>query len=233
MKKYKDLAKHEKVSVFLFIVIIIALVVLGIISKMNKQPDWLVYKDSLDKVCVTVDGNGITLRDTAFYIAYDESVVEDQAYMYDPEDTERYWNVCTNDVFLRLLAKEATMNKIIHDEIFYQMALKENITLNVEDMEQVEESKTVFWNSIMYDEKLERIGVTKEEIDAIIEKVALVQKYQNIYATNKSLIMDVYDIGNPLYDELLSEHEVKINSSVWDRVQYGEITLIHKTGVYN
>lgn len=233
MKKIKELKKHEKIAILVFIFFIVVIIVLTVYSNMNKQADWLVYSDSLDEVAVVVNGENITLREIAFYIAYDESVVEEQAAIYDENNTERYWNVVTNGVFIRLLAKESTMDKIIHDEIFYQMALKDNVCLDESDADEIESAKLRFWNNVMFDDKLERLGVTENDLNATIEKIALAQKYQIIYANNHALSMEDFELGSVYYEKLLEENTIKIKARVWDRVNYGEVTLKHRTGVYN
>lgn len=80
--------------------------------------EWLVYADSLELVVADVNGQELTLRDLAFYIAYDEMFVEEQAQIYDAEDTSRYWNLKTNNVYVRQLSKQSVMEKAVHDEIF-------------------------------------------------------------------------------------------------------------------
>lgn len=227
MRKIKDLPKYEKVAIIAFTFILFVLIALGVISKINRQPDWIVYSKNLDEVAVSVNDKDITLREAAFYVAYDEAVVEEQAQIYDPSDTLKYWNVLTNGVFIRLLAKEATMDKIIHDEIFYQMAVRNNITLSEEELDEVESSKLKFWNNVMFGDKLEMLGVSEDDLNKTIEKIALAQKYQIMYAASLGLTMDDYNIGNPFYEKLLAENEYKIVENVWNRVEYGEVTLHH------
>lgn len=229
----RKLKKHEKVAIILFGSIAIIFIVLSIWFGRDKNKEWLVYADSLDEVAVDVNGQDITLRDMAFYIAYDEMKVEEQAEIYNPEDTSRYWNVATNGVFLRVLSKESVIDKAIHDEIFYRMAVNENIELTDEDKQEIADAQNLFWNSIMYDDKLEKLGVTEDDLNATIRKIGIAQKYQSIYAKEHNKAMEDYDIDAEDYKALLEENEYHIHDDVWDRVQYGEITLEHKKGIYN
>lgn len=233
MKVKGTLGKREIIAIGVFCTIFFVIAVLAVVVRRNKEPDWLVYADSLDVVVAEVNQQELTLRDLAFYIAYDEQVVEDQAEIYNPEDTTRYWNVCTNGEYIRLMAKDATMQKAIHDEIFYQMALKEQVSLTEEERDTMEDSANLFWNSIMYGDKLERLGVSEEDLNATIEKMAIAQKYQAAYAQRELLEMSDYDIATVWYEKLLAEQDYQIYEDVWDKVNYGDITLTHINGVFN
>lgn len=212
----------------------ILFLVLGILiyNWRGKPTDWLVYSKYLDKVAVTVDEQELTLRDMAFYIVYDEMMVEEQAEIYNSEDTSRYWNVRVNGVFIRQLSKENVMKKAVHDEIFYQMAMSEHLELTKEDEDTISEVQNTFWNNIMYADKLERLGVSKEELNAAIRKVGIAQKYQGIYAGLYQTDMESFDIGGEEYEKLLGEHTYRINSIVWDRVNYGDVTLEHNNSIF-
>lgn len=229
----RKLKKHEIVAIILFGSIAVIFTVAAIWFGRNKDKDWLVFADSLDEIVAEVNGQNLTLRDMAFYIAYDEMKVEEQAEIYDPEDTSRYWNVATNGVFLRLLSKESVMDKAIHDEIFYRMAINENIDLTTEDEQEIADAQKLFWNSIMYGDKLQKLGVTEDDLNETIRKIGIAQKYQLIYAEEHNKAMEDYDIDAEDYEKLLSENQYYIYDNVWDRVQYGEITLEHKKGIYN
>lgn len=233
MKMIEKLDKHDRKIFYIIILVFLALVIGAAIGNKYKKPDWLVYADSLDSCAVRVNEKELTLRELAFYIAYDEQIVEEQAEIYNAEDTSRYWNVKTNGSYTRVIAKEATIQKAIHDEIFYQMAQDMGIVLDENDAESVEESKMMFWNSVMYGDKLERLGVTEEDINNTIEKIAIAQKCQLEYAEKDFLEMSDYDIATPWYEKILSEQDYEIYDEVWDKVQYGEVTLEHIKGVFN
>ena len=40
---------------------------------------------------MAVDGEQVTLREMAFYIAYEEGSMEDAAIIYNPDNTDEYW----------------------------------------------------------------------------------------------------------------------------------------------
>lgn len=55
----------------------------------------IVYNEHLEDVAVTVNGKELTLRDMAFYVAYEEMNVEKQALVYDSDNPNKYWNIHT------------------------------------------------------------------------------------------------------------------------------------------
>ena len=77
----RKLKKHEIVAIILFGSIAVIFTVAAIWFGRNKDKDWLVFADSLDEIVAEVNGQNLKLRDMAFYIAYDEMKVEEQAEM--------------------------------------------------------------------------------------------------------------------------------------------------------
>ena len=55
----------------------------------------IVYNEHLEDVAVNVNGKELTLRDMAFYVAYEEMNVEKQALVYDSDNPNKYWNIHT------------------------------------------------------------------------------------------------------------------------------------------
>ena len=102
----------------------------------------IVYNEHLEDVAVNVNGKELTLRDMAFYVAYEEMNVEKQALVYDSDNPNKYWNIHTNGEFVRVAARKAAMSMAIHDEIFYEMAKKESITLTDDEKAALKNSAT-------------------------------------------------------------------------------------------
>lgn len=232
-RRKRGLKRGEWIAMLAILVVVAALVIYSFWERAQESKEWLVYPDCLDMTAVIVNSNPLTLRDMAFYIAYDEQTVEEQALLYDEEDSTRYWNLFINhDGFVRETAKNATMQKAIHDEIFYRMAQKENVVLTAEDEPKLQEVKSMFWNSILYGDKQERMGVTKEDLDGTIEKVAIAQKYQGLYAKEKNVPFADYDSTGDAYHAMLEENKVEIQEEVWDKVHYGDVSLAHENGIF-
>lgn len=193
----------------------------------GKRQEDLVYADDLDQVVLIVDGKEMTLKDIAFYIAYEEDQVEQKALVYDYENPKAYWNLHTNGVFVKISAKSAIMKMALHDEIFYQLAKKEEISLNEKEYEILDSSVTDMWNDLLEYDKINRLGIEQEDLYQQMEKVAIAQKYQLILSSLEGVSYEAYEFYAEEFEELLEKHKYKIKENVWDRVPIGEVTLIH------
>lgn len=211
------------------IVLLIAVVISGVYAYRyhQGQKQDIVYREHLDDVAAVVNGNELTFRDLAFYVAYEEQQVEKQAVIYDPERPGKYWNVHTNGEFIRVMARKNAMSMAIHDEIFYEMALKESITLSDDEKKSLENSQKDFWSDLEDVDGAAKLGVTQEEINAAMEKAAIAQKYQEIYAQLNNADTSDYDFSSGRYKELLEENKYQIKEKMWNRVGMGNVTLDH------
>ena len=114
--------------------LLVCVVVLGFVSpRTYEKRKPLIFSESLEEVVATVDDRPLRLKDLAFYVAYQEKSVQEQAIVYDPESPQRYWNVLVNGKFIRKEAKDAVLEMAIHDEVFYRMALSEGVKLDTEE----------------------------------------------------------------------------------------------------
>ena len=126
-------------------VLVVLVIILGTASYREQgKRQKLSFPESLDLVVVTVDGKPVTLREMAFYIAYEEGNMEDAAIIYNPDNTDEYWQLYINHTFLREQAKQTVVDMTIHDTLFYQMATAEKITLSEEEPAQYHKHLTVF-----------------------------------------------------------------------------------------
>ena len=112
----------------------------------------------------------------------------------------------------------------VHDEIFYQMADKNQIELNQKETEYMENQKLDFWNDLE-EEGQTRLGVSFEEISDTFEHMALAQKMQQTLADTEGVDYREYNVDGDMYQELLKEHTFKINESLWKRLNFGKIIV--------
>ena len=214
----------EKRIRFTIILVLILIVVIAFSFQSKEKKEYLVYNEALDKTAVTVDDVSLTLKDIAFYVAYEEKTVQEQAILYNPDNPRQYWNVYTDGQFVKLTAKQAALDMAVHDEIFYQMAVAEGLTLDVTEQEYLENDESDFWSDLE-DWQREQLGISEEELDSEMEKIALADKYQSIYAEMNQKEYEAYNFNGEAYEALLSEHEYSVNEKVWDRVEFGSVTL--------
>lgn len=211
------------------IVLIIVVVILGIHAYKYQRglKQDIVYREHLDDVAAVVNGNELTFRDLAFYVAYEEQQVEKQAIIYDPDKPNKYWNIHTNGEFIRVTVRKNAMSMAIHDEIFYEMAVKESITLSDDERESLENSQKDFWSDLTDVDGATKLGVTQEEINDAMKKAAIAQKYQEIYAQLNNADTSDYDFSGGRYKKLLEENKYQIKEKMWNRVGMGNVTLDH------
>ena len=208
-------------------VLLLLVIVLGVMAfQRGRMRQKLSLPDSLELVAVTVDGRELTLRELAFYIAYEEGQIEEDARIYNPEDTGEYWKIYTNHTFFRTLGRDTAMEMAVHDEIFYQMAAAEGIELTEEEERRLANSQYDFWSDLE-EEQRERLGAGEEDLKESMRRLAYAEKYQGILAEMEGGRFEEYSISGQAYQELLEEHSVEINAGVWERVNFGGITVVH------
>lgn len=216
---------NEKIRVLAALLVIV--IVLGFISSHEYESRQnLVFTEVLDEVAVTVDDHELTVQDLAFYIAYKENEIESLARIYDSEDTDEYWNLYTNHTFLREEGKKVVMDMAIHDEIFYRMAVEEDIGLSPDEEEHLANDQYDFWNDLE-EEQRAGLGVGEEVLAESMRKIALAEKYQVLLAAIEQKDFEDYSFDGLEYEEMLQEHTFEIEDSIWDRIHFGGVTVDH------
>lgn len=187
----------------------------------------LVYARSLSKVAVTIDDKELTLSDVAFYVAYQEKTVQQDAVIYDPEKPHKYWNAHTNGEFVRVVAEQAIVDMAVHDEIFYQLAIAEGIALDEREEAYLANEIYDFCSDVT-EEQLEKVGMTTADVALTMSKIALANKYQSILAQMENVEYTEYDYTGSVYADFIAGYEIVVNESVWDRISVGNITVNNK-----
>ncbi|MCR5416146.1 MAG: hypothetical protein K6E79_05060 [Pseudobutyrivibrio sp.] len=185
------------------------------------------YSEHLDDTAFTVDGYEVTFKDLAFYILYEERVVEEQARIYNPDSTKDYWNIHSNNSFIQMEAKDAVFGMAVHDYLFYQLAVAEGMdTLTPAEEQDLEFATNDFWEDLL-DIQWEKLPCDEDTINSQIRIAAIAEKYQNYLAEANGPSQAAYKYDGYYYGLILEEHEVDINDKLWDRFVMGDITLHH------
>ena len=219
---FQENRKKYLLTVFL-LVLAITLFVYGQTAGARRKN--LDYAASLEMTVVIVNGQEMTLRDLAYYVAYEEALVQKQAWVYDPEHPSKYWNVHIDGNFVRTSAKKTAVQMAIHDEIFAQMAEKDNIILTAEERSDADRAGMFFWEDLVEDEKAERLGIKECDMISMFERMALSQKYQSIYEQLQGKKSGAYNLEEDAYQKLLKQQSFEICESVWKRIHFGNVTL--------
>lgn len=218
--------KRKPHFVLTLILIVIAVGLVFSSRGKRKEQEPIVYKESLDETAVEVNQETLTLRDMAFYVAYEEAEVEKKAVVYDSDHPENYWNMRVKGGFTRVVARNAAMQMAIHDVLFYQMAEEDGITLTEEDERLLKDAQEDFWADLTDREGEQILGVEKKDMDEAMRRIAYAQKYQAIYAELQGKSYEDYEFTAEAYKKLLKKQDYKINESVWKRVRFGSVTLV-------
>lgn len=224
MKKLLDIIKKYKVTLLLLILVI----VMGIIAVYTRSSrEDLVYSESLDMVVATVEGEKITLRDFAVYVAHQEASVQEQAIVYDPENTRAYWNIHTDGTYISHAARNEAMSMAIHDELFYQLSQELEVELSEDEQHQLENDVADFWSDLTDEEKEVRLGISKEDVYNTMYKIACAEKAQSIYASMEGVDYEDMDFYKEEFLRFLEKYEYEVDDSVLNRLDFGDITLVH------
>lgn len=226
VKAWLMAARNSRKKYIVTVVLFILVIILGwrcYEKGEAKKP--LNYPDCLDKKAVRVNDTELTLRDLAFYVAYEEGEVEKQAEVYDPDDPNSYWNVHTDGQFVKVAARNAAIQLAIHDEIFYQLAEADHTTLTEEEQESLDNSISDFWSDLTDREGDAGLGVTREDIAAAMKRAAIAQKYQYIYEELMGADHGDYDCYGDAYEALRDKQKCTIYKNVWSRVNFGRVTV--------
>lgn len=186
----------------------------------------LEYAQHLQEVLLTVDGQEITLAECAYYVASGELTVEEQALVYDYHNPQSYWNLHINGEFVKVAAKRSVLDRVVHDEIFYRQAMEEGLTLTEEERQAVRTRQEDFWMDLT-EEQRDRLGVSREEMDAAIDKAALAEKYQNKIAAANNSDYEGYSVGALPYENMLGEHMYEVDEVKWSKISFGDVILNH------
>ena len=188
----------------------------------------IVYHESLDLVVATVQKQEITLRDFAVYVAHQESEVQDQAIAYDEDNTRKYWNIRTDMGFVSQVARNEAMSMAIHDILFYQLFLELKLELTEEEERILANDVEDFWTDLEDEDKVDKLGISREDVANSMKKIACAQKAQHIYAGIEGVHYEDLDFAEEDFLEFLENYDYEVNDKVLNRLDFGDITLIHK-----
>ena len=225
MKTFFESVKKFRV-LWIVVLAIVALLYIG--NEISLSKGQIVYQESLDTVVATIQGKDFTLRDFAVYVVHEEALVQEQAIVYDADDTRKYWKVRTDLGFMNQVARNEAMSMAIHDELFYQLYQELHLELTEEERNILNSKVEDFWSDLVDEEKDKRLGISKEDVYKTMEKIACAQKAQTVYAGILAVDYEDLDYAEEEFLDFLSDYEYKVNDNVLNRLDFGDITLTHE-----
>ncbi len=225
MKTFFESMKKFRV---LWIFVLVFAVMIYIANETRLSREEIVYHESLDMVVATVQGEDITLRDFAVYVAHQEDEVQDQALAYDIDDTRKYWNIRTDMGFVNQVARNEAMSMAIHDTLFYQLYQELNMEFSEEELSLIQNDADDFWSDLVDEEKDTKLGISRDDVYNTMYKIACAQKAQMVYAGIQAVDYEDMDYAEEEFLDFLSDYEYEVNDKVLNRLDFGDITLVHE-----
>ena len=179
---------------------------------------------SLLLVAVTVEGEDLTLRDLAFYVAYEEKEVQEQALIYDSENPSRYWNIHTNGEFIRVAARDAAVDMMIHDYVYSLEATQQGYSLTDEEESLCSSTASDFWSDLDSDQQA-ALGISEETVYDTCMDIGLTDKYLADLSNESGRDLALYETGGKLWDEKRDGMDIVYNDQVLERIEMGTITV--------
>ena len=210
-----------------YLSVAVVLCVLLCLAGCGVRQKTIVFNEHLDETALVLDGQKYPLRAFAFYVAYEEQLIQEQALLYDEDNPNAYWNTHMNGHFVRVRARTEAMNLAIHDFILYELAVSMEMELSEEQTRYAKDRCDDFWMDIG-ETAQERLGVSREEMEETLRRMALAQMYQELIAAMDAVPTEDYDVDGAAYEKLLDEHSYKIKSNVWEGISMGHVTLLNE-----
>ena len=192
-----------------------------------------VYEDDLAEPIVTIDGTVVTLKEISYYIMEVENIGDEFARVYNPDNPIEYWGLYMNEEtsagYVSDLARTAALDYCIRDNIYYLEAVRAGVELTDEEQESVRTDAEDYYAQ-MTERQRKVTQLVTEDLELIIEKVTLTQKYmiQLSLQEDASILEAValhYDVGGDYYESLKDSYAIKVNEKIWDQVHPGHITI--------
>lgn len=225
MQTFLDSMKKFKV---LWIVVLALALLAFLANETRLGREEIVYSDSLDLVVGTVQGKELTLRDFAVYVAHQEAEVQNQALAYDEDNTRRYWNIRTDMGFISQVARNEAMSMAIHDMLFYQLFQELELKLTEEEQQFLANDVADFWDDLVDEDKVDKLGISKEDVANSMYRIACAQKAQHIYAGIEGVEYEELNFAEETFRDFLEDYDYEVNDKVLNRLDFGDITLTHE-----
>lgn len=216
--------KNKGIAVTAISAVFILALALSVWMLLTRKPNKIYLDGYLDDVALIINGQEYRLRDMVFYIAYEERLVESHAQVYSPDNTNEYWNVHTNGNFIRITARDTAMDMAIHDFILYEIAKNNGLALSNKERRTLKLRQQDFWYDFT-DAKQQELGNLQKDIHAAMERAALAEKQQEQLEQGSD--GDDYGVDGEAYKQLLNDYTYKIQTDIWERLDFGNITLSH------
>lgn len=230
-KQRKWHLEPEIKGILIFVLVIFILIAAVTIYHLKTV---FIYEDDLAEQIVTIDGTVITLKEISYYIMEVENTGDEFARVYNPDNPVEYWGLFMNEEihsgYVSDLARRAALDYCIRDNIYYLEAVRAGVELTEEEQESVRTDAEGYYMQ-MTQRQREVTQLVTEDLELILEKVTLTQKYMIQLSSQEedvSVLEAValhYDVGGDYYENLKNSYTIKINERIWEQVHPGHIMI--------
>ncbi len=231
MEQRKWYLKPEMKGILIFVLVLFSLMTAAIIHHLKTV---FIYEDDLAEPIVTIDGTVVTLKEISYYVMEVENTGDEFARVYNPDNPVEYWGLYMNEEirsgYVSDLARTAALDYCIRDNIYYLEAVRAGVELTHEEQESVRADAEDYYAQ-MTQQQREVTQLVTEDLELIIEKVTLTQKYMVQLSSQEedvSVLEAVtlhYDVGGDYYENLKQSYTIDINKRIWEQVHPGHITI--------
>lgn len=229
----KPFNKKENIIVLICaIVIIISIVLFSIIYTANANSSSIKFNEHLSDNILTItpvsskNSSGsftVSLKEISYYILVCEANVNNTAALYNPDNTNSYWNLYISNTFMKTIAKDTCMDMCERDNIYYLEAVNNNYTLDTEEQKVVlEEASYIYQN--LTGKQVDATNLTLEALYNIRYKINLVSKYINHLMNEYNYSIESLNIDGEYYNSICENYNINV-SKLWDEIVLGDITI--------
>lgn len=209
------------------LLIIFSIVLLFVIKSQNKVKNSFIFNEHLNDTFITMDNKdtsySISLKELSYYVLVMEASVNNTASLYDPSNTNKFWNLYLENTFVSTIAKDTSIDMCIRDNIYYNEAIASDFDLDETELLQVsDEASYIYYN--LTGKQVDATELTLNDIYNIRYKIILATKYITYLMKNNEFTEKELNINGSYYESLYKKYNVDIDDN-WDEISLGNITI--------
>lgn len=209
------------------LLIIFSIVLLFVINSQNKVKNSFIFNEHLNDTFITMDNEdtsySISLKELSYYVLVMEASVNNTASLYDPSNTNKFWNLYLENTFVSTIAKDTSIDMCIRDNIYYNEAIASDFDLDETELLQVsDEASNIYYN--LTGKQVDATELTLNDIYNIRYKIILATKYITYLMKNNEFTEKELNINGSYYESLYKKYNVDIDDN-WDEISLGNITI--------
>lgn len=190
----------------------------------NKEKSAFVFNKHLEDTILTINDEKYDLQYISYYIMKIEGDTNECALAYNSSNPKSYWNLFISNTFVKDAAKDAAIDTLIRDILYYNEAIKLDISLTNKELDTASSNTDNVFKA-MTGKMMDNTNFTYEYLFNIEKRNLLAQKYAQYIVDKDHLEQSSLEVGGDYYNSLRESYGITINYDVWDNITLGEITI--------